>query len=75
LNNIFLKNITVIRKGKSSTIVADRKYLKKAIIDPGYEKVSGYQNKDMPQTYFSDEEVNILVDYLIALGIEDQTSE
>ncbi|MBN1819617.1 MAG: c-type cytochrome [Prolixibacteraceae bacterium] len=68
LNNIYLKNVNVIRKGEELTLVADRDYLKKAISDPRYEKVKEYTNKDMPETYFSEKEVDILVDYLISLS-------
>jgi hypothetical protein len=62
-----MKNITVIRNGKEFTVTADRKYLKKAIIEPRYEKVLEYQNKEMPLTQISEEEAELLVDYIIAL--------
>ena len=68
LNDIFMKEIKVIRKGQEQTVIADRDYIKKAIADPGYEKVKEYNNKDMPRTYFSEKEVDILVDYLIAFS-------
>ena len=66
--DIFMKEIKVIRKGQEQTVIADRDYIKKAIADPGYEKVKEYNNKDMPRTYFSEKEVDILVDYLIAFS-------
>jgi mono/diheme cytochrome c family protein len=67
LNGIYMKKIRVIRDGKEVEIVADRNYLKKSISDPRYEKVLEYNNKEMPISNFSDEEAEILVDYLIAL--------
>jgi cytochrome c551/c552 len=66
LNDIYLKDVTVIRKGQVLTVAADREYLKRAIVDPGYEEVSGYESKAMPQPLLSKDEVKILVDYLIA---------
>lgn len=67
LNGIYMKKLKVLRDGKSIEVVADRKYLKKSISDPRYEKVLEYKNKEMPIANFSDEEAEILVDYLIAL--------
>lgn len=68
LNEIYNKEIKVIREGQEFTIVADREYLIKAINDPRSEKVSGYQNKDMPIPVFSKEETEILVDYIIEIN-------
>lgn len=67
LNEIYMKKIKVVRNGKEFTVTADRDYLKKAIIDPRYEKVLEYRNKEMPLTQISSEEAEILVDYIIAL--------
>lgn len=67
LNGIYMKELKVIRKGKEFTVTADRNYLKKAILDPRYEKVLEYSNKEMPLTQISGEDVEILVDYIIAL--------
>ncbi len=72
LNNIYMKEINVIRKGKEYTIIADREYLKKAISEPRYEKVLEYRNKEMPLANFSVEETEILVDYLISLSEKTQ---
>jgi len=70
LNNIYMKEIKIIRDGKELTVTADREYLKRAITNPRVEKVLDYQNKDMPEPLFSDEEANILVEYLIILNEE-----
>jgi mono/diheme cytochrome c family protein len=67
LNGIYMKEIKVVRNGKELILTADREYLKKAIVDPRFEKVLEYRNKEMPLTQISDEEAEILVDYIIAL--------
>lgn len=68
LNDLFMKEISVVRKGKEKTIVADRAYFMKAITDPDYEKVLEYRSKSMPVPVISEDEVETLVDYLIELG-------
>lgn len=72
LNNIYMKEIKIIRDGKEMTVTVDQEYLKRAITNPRAEKVLDYQNKDMPEPLFSEEEANILVEYLIILN-EEQT--
>jgi cytochrome c oxidase subunit 2 len=68
LNNIFMKEIKVTRNGQELTMIVDREYLKRAITDPRAEKVQDYQNKEMPVPAFSEEEADILVEYLILLN-------
>lgn len=68
LNNIYMKETRVIRNGEELTVIADRAYLKRAITDPRAEKVLNYRNKDMPEPLFSEEEADILVEYLILLN-------
>ena len=68
LNEIFMKNVKVLRQGQEFTVVADRDYLKKAISEPRYEKVLEYSNKEMPILGFSEEEAEILVEYIIAIN-------
>lgn len=72
LNDIFMKEVKVLRQGKEFSVVADREYLKKAISEPRYEKVLEYKNKEMPLANFSEEETDILVEYLIALNGKNQ---
>lgn len=67
LNNIYMKEIKITRRGKELTVIVDREYLKRAITDPRVEKVLDYQNKDMPVPSFSKEEAEILLEYLILL--------
>lgn len=68
LDEIYMKNVKVLRQGEEFTTVADREYLKKAISEPRYEKVLEYSNKEMPIPGFSDEEAEILVEYIIAIN-------
>ncbi|MDO8951694.1 MAG: c-type cytochrome [Draconibacterium sp.] len=75
LNEIYMKNVQVIRNGKEFTVIADREYLKKAITEPRYEKVLEYQNKEMPLTQISEEETEILVDYIIELDEKNKTGK
>ena len=75
LNEIYMKNVKVIRNGKEFTVIADREYLKKAITEPRYEKVREYQNKEMPLTQITNEETEILVDYIIALDEKNKTGK
>jgi cytochrome c oxidase subunit 2 len=75
LNGLFMKQVRVIRQGQEFTVTADREYLKKAIVDPRFEKVLDYQNKEMPLTQFSDEEAEMLVDYIITLDSIKQSEK
>lgn len=70
LNGLHMKEVKVIRQSREITIIADRKYLKKAILDPDYEKVSGYENRIMPVPQIPKEDLRIILDYLIELGEE-----
>jgi cytochrome c551/c552 len=68
LNNIYMKKIRVVRNGREIELTADRKYIKRAIVDPRYEKAFEYRNKEMPMTSLTNEEAELLVDYLIELN-------
>jgi cytochrome c oxidase subunit 2 len=75
LNGIFMKNIKVLRQGQEFTVVADREYLKKAISEPRFEKVLEYSNKEMPIPAFTEEDANVLVEYLIALDEKEKSDK
>lgn len=75
LNDIYMKEITVVRNDREYTLKADRKYLKKAISDPRFEKNKEYRNKEMPITSFTKEEADILVEYLILLNTGQETND
>lgn len=71
LNDLYRKEVTVLRQGRQKIVVAKRKYLKKSITDPDYEKVLDYENRIMPEPNIPGEDLKILVDYLIELGKEE----
>ena len=62
LNDIFMKVITVLHDDTMLSVVADREYLRKTIKEPRYEKTLDYQRKDMPLTFLSDDEIEMLID-------------
>ncbi len=68
LNEIYGKETKVIRNGHEIKVKVDRNYLIKAISDPRFEKVSAFQNKDMPIPVFQIEDAEILADYIILIN-------
>lgn len=64
LKDIYGKEVTVLRDGKEHRVTVDRKYLKRSIQDPDYEKLQGFEERIMPQPQISKTEVKLLVDYL-----------
>lgn len=68
LNDIYMKEIKVLRNGEEINLVVNREYLRKAIAEPRFEKVLDYKNKDMPLTFISEDEIDILVEYIIAFS-------
>ncbi len=75
LNNVYMKETKIIRDGKVLTVTADREYLRRKITNPRADRVLEYQSKEMPETFLSDEEVNILVEYLILLNEEQAEND
>lgn len=74
LNDVFMKEIRVIRNGEEKTVLADREYLRKAIQEPRYEKVLDYKDKEMPLTFLNDEEIDILVEYIIEFNSKKKST-
>ncbi|PKP09476.1 MAG: cytochrome c oxidase subunit II [Bacteroidetes bacterium HGW-Bacteroidetes-4] len=63
---IFGSERTVIVDGKTTTVVADEDYMKRAITDPNKEVVAGFQ-PNLMQSYkkiIAEEDINHIVDYL-----------
>ncbi|MGD9993524.1 MAG: cytochrome c oxidase subunit II [Salinivirgaceae bacterium] len=63
---VFGTERTVIVDGKTTTVVADEEYMKRAIIDPNKEVVEGYPPNVM-QSYkkiIAEEDIDHIVDYL-----------
>ena len=55
----------VVTDGKKRTVTADEVYLKKSILNPQADLVTGYEGLVMPvQTNITDEELDNIVDYL-----------
>jgi cytochrome c oxidase subunit II len=75
LNDVFMKEITVLRDGKEINVLVNQEYLKRAITQPPYEKVLEYKSKDMPLTFLTNQEVNILVEYIVVLSEKDQNNK
>jgi cytochrome c oxidase subunit II len=72
LNNIFNKAENVIRSGDSETIIVDRKYLIRSLVEPEYQKVSSFRKKKMTKPEISLEDINHIVDYLIYINTHPQ---
>jgi len=70
LNDLYMKDVSVVRQGKEITIVADREYFTRAITDPDYEQVSAYKSKVMPIPVIPKDDVETLINYLIKQGVE-----
>lgn len=60
--------IIVFSKGKQKSVTPDRKYFVKSIKEPDAEKPAGYQDKIMPGTTLTDEEISLITDYLMYLN-------
>ena len=75
LDNIYMKEIRVERDGNEITVTADRDYIRKAITDPRHEKVLEYKEKEMPMTFLNDEEIEILVEYIVESNKKDNKTE
>jgi cytochrome c oxidase subunit 2 len=67
LQGIYMKEVEVIREGEEVQVAIDRKYLKRSILDPEFEKVKEFQTRTMPKPDISKKEVDILIDYIIGL--------
>lgn len=67
LQGLYMKKLVVVREGLEKHVIADRKYLKRSILDPDFEKVKEYQTRTMPKPEISKKEVDILVEYIIRL--------
>ena len=73
LDGLYMKEVEVIRNGETIKLTADRSYLKRAIADPRYEEVKGYESKDMPEVHISDEDIDLLVEYLMIISDSSET--
>jgi cytochrome c oxidase subunit 2 len=63
LKGVYNRRVTVLEKGKEKQVIADEAYLKKSILQPGFDVVKGYQ-PIMPTIPMTQEELQTIVDYL-----------
>lgn len=68
LNTILNTEIIVIRKGKERLITVDRKYIKRSIQNPDYEKVKSFQYQKMPVPELSHQDIERITDYLMSIN-------
>jgi mono/diheme cytochrome c family protein len=62
------KKVNVFRNGKKKSIIPNRKYIIRSIKKPEFEKVEGYQDKKMPATTLTDEEIDLITDYILYIN-------
>ena len=72
LNNILHKKVEVSREKKTDLVVVDRAYLMRSLMDPGYEKVAGYQDRTMPKPDIPEHDMESIVEYLIQVNMAFQ---
>lgn len=58
----------VIRNGKEYSFTIDINYIKKAIVDPDFEKPLLFKSNKMPKPSLTDFEVDCITNYLISLN-------
>lgn len=71
LNDIFKKEIKVIKKGAEHTVLVDRNYLERSIVDPDFEKPAVFKNSKMPTPNLTTKEIDCLIDYIISMNLKN----
>ncbi|MEN0051175.1 MAG: cytochrome c [Bacteroidota bacterium] len=69
LDSILNQKKTVYRNGTAQVITIDKAYILRAIKNPDYEKMEGYQSKKMPKTTLNEEQIEAIAEYLIYLNL------
>lgn len=64
LKGIFGRKRIVIKDGKELEVSVDEEYLKRALLEPGVEVVKGQVNMMEPVEDISEEELNMIIDFL-----------
>lgn len=62
------QEITVIRNGRMKNIEYNRDYILRAMKDPDYEKLSGFEKKKMARIELPSDEIESIADYLIFIN-------
>lgn len=65
LNGIFGTNVDL---EDGSTVTVDESYVRRSIVEPQAQIVAGYEGSRMPVFILTDEEIDLLVDYVRGLG-------
>jgi cytochrome c2 len=73
LNDIYDRDIEVVRRGKTVTVKVDREYIIRSIQNPGYEKVTTFQGQTMPVPNMSDEDIRCIAEYIVWINTQKQT--
>ena len=66
LNNIIDSTIKVFRNDTEMALIVDRVYIRKSITEPDFEKPLDFRNSMMPKPDLTAEEIDCLVDFIIA---------
>lgn len=66
LKGLYGKEVTVMTGGKERTIIADEKYLKRSVLQPGADIVKGYQ-PIMPVMPVTEQELGEMIEHIEAL--------
>ena len=75
LNNILGNEVEVLRDEKIAKVKVDRKYLRRSILEPEYEKVKAYSKQKMPIPDISEEDIEFLLDYIIKINTQSNDKE
>lgn len=68
LNSILDTKVKVIRNNKEQYVTIDRKYIFRAIKDPEFEKLKGFEKRKMPVPDLSKSEMKAITEYIIFLN-------
>lgn len=68
LHTVLGKETIVIRNGKEYSLIIDKAYIKKSIINPDYEKSILFKSNKMPKPSLTDFQINCITDYIISIN-------
>ncbi len=68
LPGLYGSTLTITVDGKEKQVVADERYLKESIINPGWRTIKGYDNTMPPYSDLTPEELLQILQYLKSIG-------
>ena len=68
LNSILDTKVKVVRNNKEQYVIIDRKYIFRAIKNPEFEKLKGFEKRKMPVPDLNKAEMQAITDYIIFLN-------